>query len=336
MVAANDPFARTIGTRREEVRRYVWELFADAAARRALREMDWSGLLRDYEVARLPSRLDAGWTYQDWQRVIVKLRESPLFHLLFLQVPLTGGAPRSAESGCTAPSGLGRTALRMLVHELRSPLAAIHTAAQFLSEILPDDHDGRRMADVIEQQTSRISRFVNQVFALVQIEQGSYPWHWEELDLGALVNQVGRSMAVLGERNNVPVKWSFPGSPCWIRGDRRALATMLEEIVRNGVQHSRATAVELELRREPDAGELILTCRDSGSGIPPEIFWGVGRPFQLSSGHFDGRTIQGTGTGLALAFAILRAHGGRWSIRSSGEGTVLELMFPPGGARPRG
>ncbi|GAB4232440.1 MAG: ATP-binding protein [Acidobacteriota bacterium] len=334
VVEANGQFARALGIRRGEVGRAVWELFDDTAAQRALQEMDWSGGEREYEVVRLPSRVDGGWTYQDWQRVILKVAESPLVHILFLQVPPGGWVADVEEGRRQGGGGLGRMALRMLVHELRSPLAAIHTAAQFLNELLPHDADGRRMADVIEQQASRISRFVNQVFDLVQIEQGTYPWQWEEVDLGALVNQVGRGMAVLGEKSEVKVKWTFPSSPCPMRGDRRALVVMLEEIVRNGIQHSRGGSVELELRREPDDRELILVCRDSGSGILPEIFPGVGRPFQLSGGRLDGRTIQGAGTGLALAFAILRAHGGRWTIRSSSDGTELELVLPRGGRAP--
>lgn len=225
---------------------------------------------------------------------------------------------------------IGVRALRLIAHELRSPLASVRAVSQMLRDSLALPAEAIRMIDLIEEQSAKVSRFVNEVLDLLQIYQGTYPWRRSQLDLVALVNQRCRRLASAAAGRPVRVTWTLPSHPLILEGDTRALATAFDHVFSNALRCTEAGFVEvvMEHSETPMGAEATVEVRDTGSGIPPSVFDKLGRPFSVSHGFLEEDAVEGAGIGLALAFGILRAHRGRWSVDSHSRGTTLQVALP--------
>jgi len=111
-------------------------------------------------------------------------------------------------------------------------------------------------------------------------------------------------------------------------GDARRLRQAIENVLSNATKHS-PRGVPVVVQVEPtknEAGNVVkVSISDRGPGIAPDLVPRIFDPY-VSSGR-----AAGLGLGLYLARAVLSAHGGSISIRSSPAGTRCEMMLPIGG-----
>ncbi len=87
--------------------------------------------------------------------------------------------------------------------------------------------------------------------------------------------------------------------------------------------------VRIALQMEPKSRELILSIRDTGCGIPPEILPRIFEPFFSTKSGPDASGKGGTGVGLSTCKEVIDAHGGRIRVESSvGKGTAFLVRLP--------
>jgi signal transduction histidine kinase len=116
-----------------------------------------------------------------------------------------------------------------------------------------------------------------------------------------------------------------------VKGDQARLAQALSELVENALIFTPAggqVTVEAETTKEEGQHWVTIAVRDTGPGISPEeqerLFERFFRGTLAESGH-----IPGTGLGLSMAQEIMRAHGGRVTVKSQvGEGSTFTLWLP--------
>jgi two-component system sensor histidine kinase SenX3 len=116
------------------------------------------------------------------------------------------------------------------------------------------------------------------------------------------------------------------GEPTTVNADAEDLRIAVGNILDNAVKYSNdRIAVGVKIVA-PQEGFLSLRVRDEGVGIPPQELKRVFKRFYRVPGR---RQVKGTGLGLFIVRSIARAHGGRVSIESEGEGrgttVILEL-----------
>ncbi|RMF42784.1 MAG: sensor histidine kinase [Planctomycetota bacterium] len=88
--------------------------------------------------------------------------------------------------------------------------------------------------------------------------------------------------------------------------------------------------VRVRLHTDPATGEVVLSVRDSGCGIPPDVLPRIFDPFFSTKAGPDATGKGGTGVGLSACKEIVDSHQGRIRVESSvGKGTAFIIRFPP-------
>lgn len=216
-------------------------------------------------------------------------------------------------------------------HELRTPLTVMHAAAGVtLKQPHRNEEEYREAVRMLDEQTRRLSRIVDDMFVLARADAGRYPLRRAALYLNDLVEEVVRAGGVLGANKGVRVEApELPESP--FQGDEDLLRRMLLNLVDNAVRHTPGGgSVRLSLTRED--GSYQLTVSDTGPGIPAaarqHIFERFYRADQSRSRSEDG----GTGLGLAIARWVAQAHEGELVLLSSdANGTTFLARLPAAG-----
>jgi two-component system OmpR family sensor kinase len=215
-------------------------------------------------------------------------------------------------------------------HELRTPVATARTAA---AVALQQPHRGedeyRETLHIIEQQTARLSRVVEDMFTLARADAGNYPLQRQPMYLEEVVEEVVRSARVLALKTNVSIMFDGIADAHFV-GDEELVKRMIVNLLDNGVKHSPAgSAVHLELRRI--AGAYAITVSNTGPGIAPEALPHIFERFyrgDLARTRKAG-DAGGAGLGLAISRWVARLHGGEVSlVQSTDQRTIFRIDLP--------
>lgn len=234
--------------------------------------------------------------------------------------------------------------LDAVTHDLRTPLTSIKASATtLLAEMQAEadsddpvmlDPEGRaELLEVINEETDRLNRFVENMVELAKLEAG-------ELRLRRRWGSVEEIVALARDRASVltakhPIETVIETELPSARVDANLLAEVLYSLIDNAAKYSPAgSPIRITARR--DAGEMILLAvEDRGRGIPAELRARVFDKFFRVSKD-DARQPGGLGMGLAIARGIVEAHGGRIWVAGAeqGSGTRMNLLIPIGDEEP--
>jgi heavy metal sensor kinase len=212
-------------------------------------------------------------------------------------------------------------------HELRTPVATSRTAAAVaLQQPHRSEQEYREALAIIEQQTTRLSRIVEDMFTLTRADARSYPVRNGPMYLDEVVEDVVRAARIMAAQREVSIALVTVRSAAFT-GDEELARRLVGNLLDNAVRHAPAgTTVRVELRH--DGGRYLLTVTDSGDGIPAEIQPHIFERFFRGD---SARTAAGGGAGLGLALArwIARTHGGDVTLTSSSpQGTTFTAILP--------
>lgn len=220
----------------------------------------------------------------------------------------------------------GTDFLSLVAHDLRSPLATVIGAAQALQGRWPDLTDEERdtFLRLIVEEAKRLASLVDDVLDTSRLDAGTFSYHFEEIDIAALVADAVMAAAVAQE--DVPVVASVGGTLPPVSGDHARLRQVLTNLVDNAVKYSPEGGT-VEVSATVADGVVSVAVSDSGPGIGPEDRDGIFEKF----GRADGAK-PGTGLGLFISRAIAEAHGGTLEVSPlPRDGATFVLTLPAGG-----
>lgn len=233
--------------------------------------------------------------------------------------------------------------LDAVTHDLRTPLTSIKASiTTLLDEVrgringeLPvalDAESRVEMMEVIDEESDRLSRFINGLIELARIEAGELQLRrrWGAVDeiISAALSRA--EPITRSHRVELQVEKELPG----VRVDERAVSEVVYTLIDNAAKYSpKGSTIRLIARRVGD--ELIqMAVADDGPGIPNDLRERVFDKFFRAARDGDVTTRQPTGTGMGLAIAkgIVEAHAGRIWIESGegGRGTRVVFTLPTG------
>ena len=199
--------------------------------------------------------------------------------------------------------------LSILVHEVRSPVAALAAVAQAARESHEFPSGRRELVRLAIGACSAIERIVTDI-AVASVRATA-------VDTSDLVRGAVAAHAVAGTEIEGRVAPDLP----WIHGDAVRLRQALDNLISNAVVHGRGGRVVVTATRV-DA-TVSISVADSGAGIPSEDLERIFEP-----GVRLGDTGPGSGLGLAITRQIVEAHGGALGVESSPTGSVFTITVP--------
>ncbi|WP_239567191.1 ATP-binding protein [Lentzea nigeriaca] len=214
-------------------------------------------------------------------------------------------------------------------HELRTPLTSISGYLELLVDGTAGDltEDQREMTSIIQRNTRRLLRLVEDILTVGKIDSGQFQPSVEPTDLGSLVEAVVESVEPAAARKAITLVRQVTPDPIMVRADPDQLDRALLNVLSNAVKFTQAVGtVVIRVRRIGD--EARITVADTGIGIPQDELPKLFSRFFRSSLAIE-HEIQGTGLGLAIVKHIVDRHGGNISVASrAGEGTMVTIVLP--------
>lgn len=219
--------------------------------------------------------------------------------------------------------------LANMSHELRTPLNAILGFSEMIENgFLGNDALAKAVdyAHDINRSGRHLLSLINDLLDVAKIEAQSMAIERERCVLGqAIESQIGLVQRAFS--GCAPISAVVPVGAPDIDAGPRALAQILLNVIGNAAKFTPADG-SITVRVDPDAPGLRIEISDTGPGIPEGEIEKLATPFRQVSRAYS-RSHGGTGLGLYISRALMRAHGGNLEIESEiGKGTLVRLSFP--------
>ncbi len=224
--------------------------------------------------------------------------------------------------------------LRAVSHDLRSPLTAIAAAGEAVGSPSLSEEERREMATVIQGETQRLSRLVDNLLDLSRLEAGAAEPHTSLTSLDDVIRAALAELSPAPEDFSLSIDRDLPLVSVDPVQMERALANVLENARRHSGGHPvsvRARAVRslggAQSAGEPASDRLVVRIVDRGPGIPPAQLERVFEPFYRAGTTQGGH--RGSGLGLAIARGFTESNGGRLHVESlPGQGATFVFELP--------
>ncbi len=209
-------------------------------------------------------------------------------------------------------------------HELRTPIAAIHAAAEtLLSGALADPAAARRFVEIVARHAERLSFLSRDLLDLSKIESRQWRFEIAAVDVGALARQVLDLVAGPAREKGLALRAEVPEGAA-VRADPRALEQVLVNLAENAVKYTEKGSVTLRAAR--DGESWVIAVVDTGPGIERHH---LARIFERFYRVDPGRSREqgGTGLGLAIAKHLMLGMGGEIGVESDESGTTFSVRL---------
>jgi two-component system phosphate regulon sensor histidine kinase PhoR len=204
-------------------------------------------------------------------------------------------------------------------------------AETLLSGALDDPVRARNFLGVIDRHSERLSRLIDDLLTLSDLELGKSPLKKEAVLLESLVDEVLEVLGEKAERGKVTLEKALPPGLPLLLGDSDRLQQVLINLADNAVKYTPAggtVTISAQVVANGDAPSVEVCVTDTGGGIPNEELPRLTERFYRVD-KARSRELGGTGLGLAIVKHIVQAHGGRLHISSTvNVGTTVRFTVP--------
>jgi two-component system sensor histidine kinase KdpD len=260
-----------------------------------------------------------------WDREAIERVAASLGRLIDVAVERERVSEHAAENEAARRAEVAKTAiLHAISHDLRSPLTAITTAGSALG-IGVSEEERLELIEVIEAESARLARLVDDLLDLSRIESGAVAPQADWCDLHDVVASAAAHAS--GEH---PIEFELPADLPLVRADAAQLERVFSNLIENAVKFSPSGA-PVRITGGASAGRVAVRVADRGSGIPRRYRSQVFEPFFSARGSGSGLGEAGGGSGLGLAICrgFVEANGGRIVLQTGRDaGTTFTVSFP--------
>ena len=213
-------------------------------------------------------------------------------------------------------------------HELRTPVATARTAAGVaLQQPRRDEREYREALEIIEGQTARLSRIVDDMFTLARADAGNYPVRREAMYLDEVLEEVVRAARVIAKARHITIDATAAPSAAFT-GDEELIRRLLGNLIDNAIRYAPDGSV-VRAALTSTSGRYCIAVTDRGPGIPAAMQPHIFERFYRGDVSRRRRESDGAGLGLALARWVARVHGGDVRLESSSEsGSTFTVELP--------
>lgn len=222
-------------------------------------------------------------------------------------------------------------------HEFRTPLTLILGPLESLLTHPPEEQPEdlpewvSDQLKVVRRNAQRLLRLVNTLLDFSKIEAGKAQPNWEAVELASYTAELASGFQSAFESGGVQLRVDCPPLPRTVVVDRGMWEKVVLNLLSNAFKFTFQGAIQVSMSY--GANEVILTVRDTGTGMPPQELPLIFNRFHRVQGA-RGRSLEGSGIGLALTADLVKLHGGTITVDSEeGQGSTFTVRLPFGHER---
>jgi two-component system sensor histidine kinase VicK len=215
--------------------------------------------------------------------------------------------------------------INIAAHELRTPIQPILSLSQLLqSDIINKSAQQQEFLDAIVRNAKRLQRLTENILDVTRIESHSLELRKERFHLNENIRNAINDMnnqAGLRNTNNKTVSILFdPKQDILVKADKVRIYEVISNLLKNVIQFTKGGTINIAAAEKVDYNEMLVSVKDTGKGIDPEI---MPRLFT----KFATKSVTGTGLGLYISKSIIEAHGGRMWAQNNPDGRGATFYF---------
>src|SRR3954470_22645263 len=207
-----------------------------------------------------------------------------------------------------------------IAHEIRNPLASMSGSIQILRQELPLSSEQEQLMDIVLRESERLNTTIRSFLAYARPQR----FEIARFDVRRALNDTAlllRNSAEVHDGHEIAV--DVPPTELWYDADEGQIKQIVWTLATNGLRAMPdGGRLQLDAALEGGTGDIVLTVRDQGMGIPPEELDGLFQPFH-------GTFAKGSGLGLAIVHRIVTDYNGEIRVSSQPKaGTTVSVRLP--------
>ena len=213
--------------------------------------------------------------------------------------------------------------LATLAHELRNPLAPMSNMLEVVKHANGDGEILTSAHETMERQLGQMVRLVDDLLDLNRITHDRLELRRSEVELSSVIHQAVEVSRPLVDAAGHQLTVELPGEPIYLNADGARLSQVFGNLLNNSSKYTTPKGT-ISLSAERMDGEVVVTVKDNGAGIPADK---IDRIFDMFM-QVDGASEQsqgGLGIGLTLVKRLTQMHGGSIAVKSGGDGQGSEF-----------
>lgn len=213
--------------------------------------------------------------------------------------------------------------LAILAHELRNPLSAIHNGVQLMQSSVMTPERIEWVRELLARQVKHLTRLIDDLLDVRRITSGRVRLQCEPLDLDNVLRQSLEAVRSLIDSRKHRLLVRIPADRVIVEADLVRLTQVFINLLTNAAKYTPEGGT-IAVSLDADGPWAVVSVRDSGNGIPPEM---LERVFELfaQANPTEARTHSGLGIGLSLVRGLVELHGGSVDAHSEGVGRGSEF-----------
>jgi PAS domain S-box-containing protein len=218
--------------------------------------------------------------------------------------------------------------LATLAHELRNPLAPLRNSLYILQLTACDDPATERLCETMERQVNHLVRLVDDLLEVSRITRGKIELRKELVELAAIARNAIETSRPLIDAARLQLAISLPQEPLMLFGDPVRLAQVFANLLNNAAKYTNEGG-QIWFMARSEAGEVIVSIRDTGIGIPGDMLPKIFDMF-MQVDRATNRSQGGLGIGLTLVRSLIELHEGSITTQSEGldKGSEFIVRLP--------
>ncbi len=204
-----------------------------------------------------------------------------------------------------------------MAHEIKNPLSAIKTFAEFLPEKYGDPDFRGKFFRIVQSEIERINTLVQELSDFAK----PAPLQVEPVSISALIEDTLALLSNQCLKQGVEVRRGFGEDGLLAQADPKQLKQVMLNLLLNSLE-AMGDGGRLEVATEARDSRVVIRITDTGCGIAPEQLDKIWDPFFTTK-------ERGMGLGMAIVKGVVERHGGQIALKSqAGAGTTVEVMLP--------
>jgi K+-sensing histidine kinase KdpD len=213
--------------------------------------------------------------------------------------------------------------INIAAHELRTPIQPILGLTEAILSKSKDETQ-KELLEVVVRNAKRLRALIENILDVTRIENQSLSLRKERLNINGIILNILEEYESRDNKRKNDLKIVFtPKDEFFVQADKGRVMQVISNLMNNAIKFTVKGTIIVTTKKKEESNEIVVSIKDTGPGIDPEIM-----PRLFSK--FATKSQTGTGLGLFVSQNIVEAHGGKiWAENNSdGRGCTFSFSLP--------